>query len=161
MRKKIVRVLAVIVVTLAGTAFTSTAGAPAGMSASPATAAAPSLTNAHYALGQYCLDASTSNGVRLRPCDGTTFQQWYTPVPGQLRLNRYDVPMCLDGSTSNGIRLRNCDDTTFQRWLATSEGELVLDRYDRTMCLDGSVSNGIRLQNCNGTTFQKWLWYTP
>jgi hypothetical protein len=156
-RKRTVRVFACLAATIVALVATPILASPAASAAS--TAAAPYIfrvDNAHYPAGGYCLDASSSNGVRLRLCDGTTFQQWI--INGyEFRLNRYNQTLCLDGSTSNGIRLQPCNGTTFQQWYKpVGTDQIRLDRYDGTMCLDGSASNGIRLQTCNGTTFQDW-----
>jgi hypothetical protein len=140
--------LAVLTAVILGT--TAAIAAPAG-----AALPAISFTNLHYS--NQCLDGSISAGVRLKPCNGGSYQQWYETSSDQL-VNAHYGNYCLDGSISAGVRLNRCNSGDYQQWYTPAYSDQLMSVHYGVgvYCLDGSISVGVRLNDCNGGDYQSW-----
>jgi hypothetical protein len=102
-----------------------------------------------------CLAASVSLGVKLRDCNGTTYQQWYkVSTNNGISIVHQQSRKCLDGSVEKGIRLVDCRGNLYQRWYTYESG--AVPNLQNGKCLAASVSLGVKLRDCNGTSYQQW-----
>ncbi|MEV1248234.1 RICIN domain-containing protein [Nonomuraea sp. NPDC050022] len=102
-----------------------------------------------------CLAASVSLGVKLRDCNGTDYQRWYTEsTMNGVTIVHLQSRKCLDGSVEKGIRLVDCRGNLYQRWYTYDSG--TVPNLQNGKCLAASVSLGVKLRDCNGTNYQKW-----
>ncbi|MGI5285842.1 RICIN domain-containing protein [Nonomuraea polychroma] len=102
-----------------------------------------------------CLDASVSQGVKLKTCNGSVYQKWFRESTNNgITIVHSQSRLCLDGSTNYGVRLHACNGKLYQRWYWYDSGSM--PNLKSGHCIDGSVSQGVRFKTCNGTSYQKW-----
>src|SRR4051812_16684660 len=61
-----------------------------------------------------CVDGSVTQGVKLKSCNGSAFQQWLISG-GKFKSRQYDN-LCLDASVSQGVQLKTCNNGDYQQW---------------------------------------------
>ncbi|MEU8819856.1 hypothetical protein [Actinoplanes sp. NPDC048796] len=123
------------------------------MGAAPAQAAPASFWLKSMKNGM-CLDASSSQGVRLNSCNDGIYQRWHSDPTTDEIWN--GTGKCLDGSTSQGVRLLDCNAGVYQKWVSHPADDSIRRATATTLCLDGSVSQGVRLLKCNSGDYQAW-----
>jgi len=156
------RYLAAATLPLLVTAVTALPASATGLDSatSQRATAGPHLLN--RAAG-FCLDASVSQGVTLKPCNrNSPYQKWSYPSNGFIFHLQSD--RCLDASVSQGVRLMPCNFETdtpspFQVFARTGKGQLRPNAAEN--CVDGSLSHGVRLVRCNTSDYQWWIEITP
>jgi alpha-galactosidase len=103
-----------------------------------------------------CLDASLSQGVALKDCSSSAYQQWTYPASGSRLLHKQSL-RCLDGSMSQGVKLAVCDpDSPYQKWTYIADLDTLSNGVGN--CLDGSISQGVRVVRCNSESPYQW-WF--
>lgn len=127
---------------------------PASAKSTAPAAANAILTYRHPHTG-YCLDGSVSQGVTLRPCNGSNYQKWETV--GVARKNVQNPSKCLDASTSQGVSIKDCNGGLYQRW-GTSDNVDVI-HLQSGYCLDASISQGVKIKPCVvSSPYQVWIY---
>jgi hypothetical protein len=106
-----------------------------------------------------CLEDSRASGLRARPCNNTSNQQW-AEIPGsgpETLVNR-NTGRCLDDSFEAGLRTFPCNSLDYQRWhLIVDKFPYLIYQNQRTAgCLDDSTQFGLRTFGCNNGIYQQW-----
>jgi hypothetical protein len=87
------------------------------------TAAAPAIaattgSTLYHRQSDRCLDGSVSQGVRLKVCNFTAYQQWYSNSPSTVprTIIHRQSGRCLEAAVSVGVRLGVCNGSAYQIW---------------------------------------------